>query len=197
MRFEGEIAGFGTSGGPRIVVGRWFASPFGPFADVMLQQADGQRLLLAPAPEVADFVAATYVFGEVVIGPVEVSIAGEWRDLRAPDLRLQYRVGRRTALGYLLACQPRSLTRSTRWSTLLDPLARFLLPGVRTRGSAGGGRREYYGASDVRRVLAMTGTWRGVPLGHLRGVDPPVTFGFGSTPSSPVVTRLVTTILEN
>jgi hypothetical protein len=190
VRFEGEIAGFGTGGGPRIVVGRWFASPLGAFADVMLQEVDGWRLLLAPTPEAADFVAATYVFDEVVIGRVEVSIGGEWRHLCAPDLQLHYRVGARTPLGYLLACQPRPLTRSIGWSTLLDPLARLLLPGVRTRGSAGGGRREYYGASDVRRVSAMTGSWRGLPLGRLGQVDPPVTFGFGSTPSSPVVTRL-------
>jgi hypothetical protein len=196
VRFDGEIAGLGTSNGPRIVVGRWFRSPLGAFVDVMLQQADGHRVLLAPTPAVAGFVASTYVFDEVVTGPVEVSVQGAWRRLHGPDLRLDYWIGRRTPLGYLLACQPRPMVRSPRWLRIIDPLARRVLPGVRTRGSAGAGRQEFYGAYDLRRVLAVEGTWRGRPLGGLAPLEPPVTFGFGSTPRSPVVTRLVTTILE-
>ncbi len=40
-------------------MGIWQESPFGPFADVMVQQPSGHRQLLAPGPEVADFIAAT------------------------------------------------------------------------------------------------------------------------------------------
>ena len=38
--FSGHIAGFGTAAGVRLVIGRWAESPFGIFADVMVQNAD-------------------------------------------------------------------------------------------------------------------------------------------------------------
>ena len=68
LQFGGEIAGLGTTSGVRVVVGRWTTSPYGTFADVMLQQADGWRVLLAPTQEIAEFIASTYVFDEVVVG---------------------------------------------------------------------------------------------------------------------------------
>ena len=66
----------------------------------------------------------------------------------------------------------------------MDPVARVLLPGVRTRGSAGGGRREWYGARDLHRIASMHGSWDGADLGELAPVDPPARFGFSSTPSA-------------
>ena len=47
-RFHGAIAGVGSTSGVRIVVGRWDESPLGTFADVMLAEPDGTRVLLAP-----------------------------------------------------------------------------------------------------------------------------------------------------
>lgn len=195
-RFDGEIAGIGTTVGPRIVIGRWRDSPLGPFADVMLEEPGGHRILLAPSAAVADFVAATYSFDEVVLGPVAVTNAGEWRDITAPELTIRLGVGSRPPLGWLLRAQPRFLIRSPRWASVLDPVARRVLPGVRTRGSAGGGRREFYGASDLHRLVSIQGIWRGRPLGALAPVDPPVTFGFGSAPRRPCLTRITTTVLE-
>ena len=58
--FRGHIAGFGSSSGLRAVVGIWSTSPFGAFADVMVQLPSGQRLLLAPRPEIADVIQTTY-----------------------------------------------------------------------------------------------------------------------------------------
>ena len=52
--FDGEIFGFGTGSGHRFVVGRWTRSPFGPFADVMHEDPDGRRTLLAPTEQVAE-----------------------------------------------------------------------------------------------------------------------------------------------
>src|SRR5690606_39583710 len=42
LRFRGRIAGWGTASGTRVVVGRWDASPFGAFADVMVERPDGE-----------------------------------------------------------------------------------------------------------------------------------------------------------
>ncbi len=178
-------------------MGHWFTSPLGSFADVMLEEPDGQRVLLAPSDRVAEFVSSTYTFDEVVVGPVEVVSGPRSRIVTGPGLRLSVRIGSRTALGVLLRLQPRPLIGSPRWASLLDPIARVVLPGVRTRGSAGGGRQEFYGASDLHRLVALEGVWRDQPLRELTPVEPPVRFGFGSAPSRPSLTRITTTIVEN
>jgi hypothetical protein len=195
-RFDGEIAGVGTTAGPRIVVGRWFGSPLGSFADVMIESTDGFRVLLAPTREVAQFVGGTYRFDELLIGPVSVEQGENSRLVTAPGLSLELRTGPRTGLGRLLRLQPRFLVGSPAWASLLDPIARRVLPGVRMRGSAGGGRREFYGACDLFPVIELEGRWRGTDLGALAPVDPPVTFGFGSVPRRPSLTRLVTTVID-
>ena len=56
-RFTGAIAGVGSTSGVRVVVGRWDESPMGAFADVMLAEPDGTRVLLAPDDRVAEFVS--------------------------------------------------------------------------------------------------------------------------------------------
>jgi hypothetical protein len=172
------------------VVGRWDESPYGAFADAMVETTAGHRVLVAPTDEVADFVAATYSFDEVRIEPIAVN---GWV-LSSPSLSLDLTVGRRTALGRALRLVPRRLAESPLWCTVTDPVARVALRGVRTRGSAGGGRREYYGATDHHAVVAMTGTFDGRDLGRLAPVDPPPAFGFSSTPRRPSVTAVVTTV---
>lgn len=195
LRFQGTIAGLGSSSGVRIVVGTWEASPYGAFVDVMLAQADGTRRLLAPTAEVADFVAGTYTFDVVEVVPVVVSRSGQVVSLQAGDLDLSYDLGRRTLLGQGLRLLPDRVATSPRWCRVTDPLARVLLRGVRTRGSAAGNRVETYGATDHHAIDAMRGTWRGHDLGALAKVDPEPGFGFGSTPPAPSVTTLVTTVL--
>lgn len=217
LRFRGRIAGWGTESGTRVVVGRWDASPFGAFADVMVERPDGERLLLAPSPQVADLVASTYRFDRVVLTPVAVThetadaalgvgpenvaeaAAGrgrllDWHVVAGP-LEARLVVGSRTSLGHVLRAVPRRAATSRHLTAITDPVARVLLRGVRTRGSAGPGRVEHYGATDVHALVAAETTWDGEPLGDLRDVDPPVRFGFGSTPRRPSVTDVVTTIV--
>ncbi|MFD5027771.1 hypothetical protein [Streptomyces sp. NPDC058373] len=193
QRFEGWIAGVGTGSGTRLVLGHWERSPFGAFSDVMVENADGRRILLAPSPEVAAYVAATYRFEEVVVVPVQVTVAGRRWQAAAGPLRLEFTTGPRTPLGVLLRAVPVRLARWPAWAALLDGPAR-LLPGVRTRGSAGGGRREWYGAHDLRRITSARATWQDRELGPLAPVEPPVAFGFGSTPRGPALVRVTTTV---
>ena len=194
LRFRGEIAGLGSTSGVRVVVGRWRDSPYGAFADVMLAERDGTRRLLAPSAEVAEFVASTYRFDDVAVVPVTVRAAGSTVHVRAGDLALSYDVGRRTPLGRALRLVPHRVATAPAWARLTDPVSRLVLRGVRTRGSAGNGRHETYGATDHHRIDAMTGTWRGRDLGALARVWPEPGFGFGSTPPTPSVTTLVTTV---
>ena len=64
------------------------------------------------------------------------------------------------------------------------------MPGVRTHGTAGHGRVEWYSARGIRRVDGVTARWRDVDLGLLAPVDPPVRFGFASAPRQPSLTEL-------
>jgi hypothetical protein len=193
-RFEGSIAGLGSTIGVRVVVGRWDVSPFGPFADVMLERPDGHRVLYAPTPEVGDFIADTYVFDEVRTVPVVAGVLDGWWTVGADDLRLEFSTGGRPPLGWLLRAVPRPMATSTRWAGIVDPVARRVLRGVRTRGQARSGRQEWYGATDLHAITGLRGTLAGTPLGDLAAVDPPARFGFSSTPARPSVTSVVTTV---
>ncbi len=193
-RFTGRIAGVGSASGIRVVVGRWDDGPWGPFADVMLEDASGHRVLLAPSEQVREFVAATYSFDEEVIEPVAVTDTPDGWQVTTPSLSLRLVVGGRTPLGAALGLVPSRLATAPAWCGLIDPVARVVMHGVRTRGTAGGDRREWYGATSVAAVTAIQGEWRGTDLGALAAVDPPCRFGFSSTPTRPSVTHVVTTI---
>ncbi len=195
-RYQGHIAGFATADGRRVVVGRWLRSPWGCFADVMTQDAQGHRTLLVPSADIGAEVAATYAFDEVVSTPVRVTcdaVARRWHVTAGP-LSAYLTLGGRTPVGVLLAALPRAVARSRAFATVVGPVAPLLVPGVRTVGSAGAGRREWYGATGQHRVVAADVTWGGVACGALLPDVPPVGFGFSSVPPHPTVTAVRTTI---
>lgn len=197
-RFDGRILGAGSSSGLRFVVGDWAHSPLGAFADVMVATAEGRRILLAPDDGVVEYVTSTYSFDEVVHCPVSVVEAdgGSRWTVDAGPLRVEITLGARTGTGWLLRAVPPPLARSRAFATLADPIARLVFPGVRTRGSAGNDRREYYGAQDQRAVTRISGSWQGVDLGELTEVSPAPDFGFSSTPERPSLTRVTTTVVR-
>jgi hypothetical protein len=192
--FTGHIAGVGTGAGVRMVVGSWLESPFGRFADVMVETADGQRILLAPSDEVAEFVSATYEFDSVEIGPVDVDHTVDGFSVAAPGLALHGRLGGPAPFDGLLRLVPARLATAPAWLRIIDPVAARLIPGVRTAGSAGNGRREYYGVRRSRVIAAVDGAFRGVDLNGVAPLDPPVRFGFSSAPSTPQMVSVTTTI---
>jgi hypothetical protein len=193
-RFRGRIAGIGSTSGIRVVIGHWTDTPLGEFADAMVETPSGHRVLLAPHQAARDFIAATYSFDEVRLEPFTVVETGASWKVRSPSLELDLVIGARSALGLGLRAVPRRVAESPSWCTVTDPVARLVLPGVRTRGTAGGQRREWYGATDARRVVAMTGAFDDADLGRLADIEPPVTFGFSSTPRRPSVTTVATTV---
>jgi len=143
LNFDGAIAGMGTESGTRLVVGMWPLSPYGSVTDVMIERADGHRILLAPTQELADFIAGTYEFDEVRVTPVLRMRDGNKKWMVSTDeLALTFELGGRPPLGLLLLVLPRRLARARWWATAVDPVARVVKKGVRTRGSAGGGRRS-------------------------------------------------------
>lgn len=198
-RFVGQIAGVGTTSGTRLVVGRWYRSPLetdhgGAFTDVMIERADGHRILIAPSQVVEEYVTSTYSFDETRVEPVNVEDdRGLWR-LSSPSLQLAFTVGPRMPLGWLLRAVPRPIATSPAWCRAIAPIAPLLVRGVQTVGTALEGRREYYGASDLRAITSVAGTLDGEQLGELAPIDPPCRFGFSSTPPWPSVTTVTTTI---
>lgn len=196
LRFDGWIAGLGTVGGLRVVVGHWVSSPFGSFTDIMVEQPDGHRILLAPVPAVTRFVAETYRFDEVRTVGVSVTVNGPRWHITAPPVEVTFEVSGRPPLGLLLRAVPRRVATSLRWIAAVDRVARCVLPGVRTRGSAGGGREEFYAPLDLHRIASARMIWDGVDQGLLAPVAPPVRFGFGSTPRTPSVVHVVTLVRQ-
>jgi hypothetical protein len=194
--FDGHIAGIGTASGLRAVVGMWQESPFGAFADVMVQQPSGHRLLLAPSPEVAEFIAATYSFDEVQVVDVRASLTEGTLAVDAGPLAIRAVIGARTYLGSALRAVPRRLAVHPRWLSAVSPMAALVAPGARTYGTAGSGRAEYYGVTDLHHVASAVVSWEGADAGALAPISPAVTFGFSSVPPRPSVARVRTTVVE-
>jgi hypothetical protein len=193
-QFTGWIAGLGTASGHRVVVGHWPRSPYGVMTDTMVEDPAGHCTLYAPTPQLAEFLTAAYRFNEVQVAPCRARRSGPCWTVQAGRLQLSFTIGRRTLLGWLLRVVPAELARTTWWVGLLDLPARWLLPGVRTRGRTRDGRRQWYGAHDLHPIIAADATLSGRQLGALRAVRPPVGFGFGSVPSRPSLVHLTTTI---
>jgi hypothetical protein len=194
LTFIGHIAGFGTRLGVRAVIGSWAESPFGHFSDVMLQTADDERVLLAPSPAVADFVSSTYGFDRVVVGPVCVRLTDDMLTLSATELDVVVEIGGPAAIDRLLRLVPGRLAIAPWWLRVIDPVAARILPGVHTAGTAGHGRREYYGVRRSRLINAVTGRFNGTDIGGLAPLHPPVQFGFASAPKTPQIVTVTTRI---
>ena len=192
--FCGWIAGVGTASGYRLVVGHWVDSPYGQVTDAMVEDPAGHRMLYAPTAELAAFLGEVYRFDEVQVGACSARRVGRGWEVEAGPLWLSFSVGRRSLVGWLLRAVPASLARSTWWVGLLDQVARRLLPGVRTRGGTRDGRRQWYGARDLHRIVAARATLGGRDLGALGPVRPPVGFGFGSVPGRPSLVHLTSVI---
>ncbi|EFG65518.1 hypothetical protein [Streptomyces sp. SPB074] len=125
--------------------------------------------------------------------PVEVVRDGPAWGVAAGPLRLRLRAGHRTPLGALLRSVPAPLATRPGWARLTDLPAR-LLPGVRTYGTAGDGRREWYAARDMWGLAAAGAGWDGADLGAPGPLAPPPRFGFAQTPRRPCLVRVVSTV---
>uniref|UniRef100_A0A5Q5CA72 Uncharacterized protein n=1 Tax=Mycobacterium sp. (strain JLS) TaxID=164757 RepID=A0A5Q5CA72_MYCSJ len=194
--FTGHIAGFGTDAGVRVVVGCWQTSPFGAFTDVMVQQPDERRVLLAPDRAVADFVAATYHFDRVEVGPVAATLEPDRLTVHSAVLDVEVSIGGPAPLDRLLRLVPARLATAPWWLRAVDPVASRLVRGVHTAGTAGHGRREFYGVRRSRRITALVGRYRDVDLVGLQPLRPPVSFGFASAPAAPQLVAVTTTIID-
>jgi hypothetical protein len=179
--------------GVRVVIGRWPVSPFGPVADAMVEDPAGRRVFIAQNEALAAYVGSIYSFDDVIVGSVACERSPDRLRFRGGPLRLDVALGRRDVLGWALHTVPHRVATNDTWVTFTDVIARGLLRGVRTRGTTPGGT-EFYAATDRHRVRGIKGTWNNTELGDLRDVDPPVRFGFSSTPRQPSIVEVTTTV---
>ncbi len=192
--FTGEICGIGSAGGVRVVIGRWPVSPFGPVADAMVEDAAGRRTFVAADAALAAYVTSIYSFDDVVVAAIDCARSAGRLHFRGGPLHVDVAIGRRDPLGWMLRAVPRRVAVHARWLSFTDVVARHVLRGVRTIGETPGGR-ELYAATDRHRVTAIRGSWHGADLGALGDVEPPVRFGFSSTPRRPSIVA-ITTLVE-
>jgi hypothetical protein len=162
----------------------------------MVQQPDEQRVLLAPDDAVAGFVASTYHFDVVEVGPVAATLERDRLTVRSAALDVEVSVGGPAPLDRLLRLVPGGLATAPWWLRVIDPVAARVVRGVHTAGTAGGGRREFYGVRRSRRITAVTGRYRDTNLGGLQPLRPPVSFGFASAPATPQLVAVTTTIID-
>ena len=153
-RFVGEIAGVGTTSGSRLVIGRWPTSPFGSFADAMVEHADGHRVLDRAEPGGRDLhrrrLRVRRGRGHRRRRRPRTGAAAVPR--RPARRRARRSVGATRSAGRCVPCRAPIATSPT-WATVVDPVARTVLRGVRTRGTTPGGD-EFYGATDRHRIVA-------------------------------------------
>lgn len=177
---EGVIASSGFDTGDRVVVGDWAHGPLGPMTDVMWARPDGERVLLAPTTEVADFVSSVYRFDRVEVADLTVQRDDRVLAVDAGPLRI------RMAAGPAVPFPPRPA-----WVTryVEGPIARALL-GVETYGRSPTGVEEWYRTVAVRRLTWARLHVDGQDAGAMRDVDPPVGVGFSEPPPWPSMVRV-------
>lgn len=200
LRFEGHILGASFASGHRIVVGRWFDSPLGAFADVMRRSPEGSRTLLATTQAAADFIASHYSFDRVEVGTVSVRRTDRRIVVETDTLRLELELRPPGVGSALLGLQPKPLRTAPGWIRAQDVLFRPLLGpllfgGGRTRvtGRTRAGVREWYAIHSYREARAA-GMADGVDLGPV-GASSPAGFGFSEFPEGASMVR-VTSLFE-
>ena len=161
QRFRGRIAGVGSTSGVRVVVGLVAREPVRA-----VRRRDGRAARRPPHPGGAHRAGARPGRHHLRVRrdpgraasrcpPVGPAGRGGWSSRRRSRCASTSATGCRwvTSCGWC----PVGVAQSPAFATLADPVARVAMRGVRTRGMARAGRREFYGATDLR---AVTGAGR-------------------------------------
>ena len=200
-RFVGCISAAAFASGDAVVVGAWAASPLGRLVDVMWVRPDGRRVLLAPTPDAAEYIAGLYDFDDVRVVPVTGGWDGAATAVEAGPLRVRIVAGRRDARSWLFALRPTALLRRPAWVRLEDVLARPFVgrliggaAGVRATGVAPGGQRECYGARDYRPAVDARLRVDGRDAGAMHDLPADLGIGLSSFPTRPAVVHVITSI---
>jgi hypothetical protein len=201
QRFSGMIGAAGFGSGEQVVVGAWRRSPLGSFVDVMWVRPSGERVLLAPRPEVEGYVSSLYTFERTEVVAVTGGWTGDRLEVRAGPLHLTLHPGPRDWRSWLFAARPRPLRRSPAWLGLEDrlvaPLGGLLLggtDGVRLAGRAPGGQREWYGIDDYRPLVRGRLEVDGADAGPLTDLRADLGVGLSAFPTRPALAYVETLV---
>ena len=178
---RGTITALGFASGHRFLVGDWRESPLGRTIDVMRVTPDGERHLLVPDDESAEFITSIYVFDEVFVGPLVVEGDGRSARVNGHGLDLTAAAGRRRPVPI-----PRPLWLTRR---IEAPIARALM-GVHTYGVSPTGAREWYQTRGWRWITEAAAVQDGASLGAMADVTRPVGVGFTDPPLRPSIVEV-------
>jgi hypothetical protein len=159
----------------------------------MVEHPDGRRVLVAPSVDLADFVGGVYAFHNTVVCDVFTERSPGHLHFSGGPLTADVTIGKRDALGWALRCVPPVPRHECRLGAIGGP--------SRPRDDARRANIRAHGdrPRDLRRHRPSpcdrgAGDVGQPGLGPLADIDPPVRFGFSSTPIRPSIVAVATTI---
>ena len=187
-KFEGRISSSGFSSGDRIVVGDWKQSPLGSFTNIMWAKPCGERVLLSPTKEHADYVSQLYNFEEVNVVEIHVERHLRGIDVIAGPLSVSYRWKRGLVLPLM---RPRWFIAS------VENWFAGILFGTKTHGLTCNGLREWYCIRGLSSLSSAKASREGVDLGDMQPFEITACFGFSEPPKKPSSTWVRSMIESN
>jgi uncharacterized membrane protein len=184
--FKGRITSSGFSSGDRIVVGAWNESPFGEFTDIMWAKPDGQRVLIAPNQEVADYVDAMYSFDQIEIQDINIKHGENNLSVDCNSMKLEFEWNR----GFRIPFK-----RSLFFIATVELFFAKLFFGTRTHGVTKNHRKEWYAIDRVSKITNAEALISGQNLGRMSSMSEPCKFGFSEAPKKPSSCEVRTHIL--
>ena len=184
--FNGRITSSGFESGDRIVVGAWKESPFGEFTDIMWAKPDGERVLIAPSQEVADYVDAMYSFDQIIIEDITIHHEGSSLSVECKAMQLEFAWDR----GF-----PIPFKRSLFFIATVELFFAKLFFGTRTHGVTKNHRKEWYAIDRVSKITKADAIISGQSAGRISPMKEPCRFGFSEAPKKPSSCEVRTHIL--
>lgn len=183
--FKGRITSCAFESGDRIVIGDWHDSPLGKFTDIMWADSKGNRTLIAPNKQVADYVNSMYAFENTIIENISIHSKERSLSLVTETMNLQLSWNRGWRIPF---------KRSLFFIATVELFFAKLLFGTKTHGTTNNNRKEWYAIDRVSKVTSAQGIIDGRGLGTMTEMTP-CKFGFSEAPKKPSSCEVRTHIL--
>ena len=184
--FEGRITSSGFDTGDRIVVGSWKLSPFGEFSDIMWAKPDGQRVLIAPSKEIADYISAMYSFDKILIQEISTIENDRTLTLNCESMKLNFSWSKGLRI---------PIKRSLLFIATVELFIARIFFSTKTHGITRNGRKEWYAIDRLSKLKSAQAQIADQDLGQMAPIEAPCKFGFSEAPKKPSSCEVRTHIL--
>ena len=176
MIFRGRITSSGFESGDSLVIGDWLESPLGAFTNIMWSKPDGNRVLLSPSPQHADFVSSLYDFDEVLVTDIIVNRKRKTISIKTDHLQVSMSWG---------VSFPLPIPRPLWFISSIENIFGKIFFGSSTYGIARDGSREWYSIRGISRVFHAVAKTPYSNFGKIGKTSFSKPFGFSSPPKTP------------